>query len=42
MVAWAITRNKRYLKIAWLGIQVILLLAVAFGLVYVFGRVLLI
>ena len=41
VVAWAVTRNPRYLKIAWLAIQVVLLLAVAFGLLYVFERVLL-
>ena len=41
VVAWAATRNARYLKIAWLAIQVVLLLAVAFGLLYVFERVLL-
>jgi hypothetical protein len=41
VVAWAVTRNTRYLKIAWLAIQVVLLLAVAFGLLYVFERVLL-
>jgi hypothetical protein len=41
VLAFALTRNRRYLKIAWLAIQVGLLLAVAFGLLYVFERVLL-
>jgi hypothetical protein len=41
VLAWAITRNKRYLKMALLAVQVMLLIAVAFGLFYVFERVLL-
>ena len=41
VVAFLVTRNRRYLTIAWLAVQVILLLAVAFGLLYVFERVLL-
>lgn len=41
VIAWAVTRNTRYLRIAWLGIQVVLLLGVAFALLYVFERVLL-
>ena len=40
-MAWAVTRNKRYLRMALLAIQVMLLIAVAFGLLYVFERVLL-
>ena len=40
-VAFLVTRNRRYLKIAWLAIQVMLLLGVAFALLYVFQRVLL-
>ncbi len=39
--AWAVTRNTRYLKIAWLAVQVILLLGIAFALLYIFERVLL-
>lgn len=39
--AYLVTRNRRYLVIAWLSVQVIVLLAVAFGLLYVFERVLL-
>ena len=39
--AFLVTKNKRYLTIAWLAVQVILLLAVALGLLYVFERVLL-
>jgi len=42
LVAYAVTRNRRYLRIAWLAIQILMLLGVAFGLVYVFSRVLLI
>jgi hypothetical protein len=41
VVAFLVTRNRRYLTIAWLAVQIILLLAVAFGLLYVFERVLL-
>ncbi len=42
VAAFLVTRNRRYLTIAWLAVQVVLLLAVAFGLLYVFERVLLI
>jgi len=41
VAAFVFTRNKRYLTIAWLAVQVMVLLAVAFGLLYVFERVLL-
>jgi len=41
VAAWAVTRNTRYLKIAWLSVQVILLLGIAFALLYIFERVLL-
>ncbi len=41
VIAWAVTRNARYLKIAWLSVQVILLLLIAFALLYIFERVLL-
>jgi hypothetical protein len=41
VVAFLVTRNKRYLIIAWLAVQIILLLAIAFALLYVFERVLL-
>ena len=40
-VAFLVTRNRRYLRIAWLTVQIVVLLAVAFGLLYVFERVLL-
>lgn len=40
-VAFLVTRNRRYLKLAWLAIQVMLLLGVGFALLYVFQRVLL-
>jgi len=41
VAAFLFTRNKRYLTVAWLAVQVMVLLAVAFGLLYVFERVLL-
>ena len=41
-VAFLVTRNRRYLRIAWLTVQIVVLLAVAFGLLYVFERVLLV
>jgi len=41
VVAFLVTRNRRYLSVAWLAVQVMLLLAIAFGLLYVFERVLL-
>jgi len=41
VVTFLVTRNRRYLTIAWLAVQVMVLLAVAFGLLYVFERVLL-
>ena len=40
-VAYVATRNRRYLKIAWLTLQVAVLLAVALMLLYLFERVLL-
>jgi F0F1-type ATP synthase membrane subunit c/vacuolar-type H+-ATPase subunit K len=39
--AFLVTRNKRYLTIAWLMVQVMALFAVVLGLLYVFERVLL-
>ena len=41
VVAFLVTRNRRYLTIAWISVQVMLLLAIAFALLYVFERVLL-
>jgi hypothetical protein len=41
VAAWGVTRNTRYLRIAWLGIQIVLLLAIVLALLYVFERVLL-
>jgi hypothetical protein len=41
VVAFLVTKNRRYLTIAWLSVQVMLLLGIAFGLLYVFERVLL-
>ena len=40
-IAFALTRNRKYLRIAWRSLLVVLLLVVAFALVYVFERVLL-
>lgn len=40
-IAFLVTRNRRYLRIAWLAVQVILLLVIAVALLYVFERVLL-
>lgn len=40
-VAFVLTRNRKYLRIAWLALQIVLVLLVAFGLLYVFERVLL-
>ena len=41
LVAWVLTRNRRYLTIAWISVQVMLLLAIAFALLYVLERVIL-
>jgi hypothetical protein len=41
VIAWAATKNRRYLTIAWLAVQVILLLCIGFALLYIFERVLL-
>jgi hypothetical protein len=41
VVAFLTTKNRRYLTIAWLAVQVMLLLGIAFALLYVFERVLL-
>jgi hypothetical protein len=41
VVAFLVTKNRRYLTIAWLALQVMLLLGIAFALLYVFERVLL-
>ena len=40
-IAFILTRERRYLAIAWRVVQVTVLLAVAFALLYVFERVLL-
>ena len=40
-VAYLVTRERKYLRIAWRTLQVVVLLLVAFGLLYVFERVLL-
>ena len=40
-VTYVITRERKYLRIAWRTMQIVFLLLVAFGLLYVFERVLL-
>ena len=40
-VAFLVTRDRKYLRIARRALQLLLLLFVAFGLLYVFERVLL-
>lgn len=39
--AYLVTRNRRYLTIALLALQVLLLLGIAFALLYVLERVIL-
>lgn len=41
-VAYVLTKDKRYLRLAWRTVQVVGLLFVAFMLLYVFERVLLV
>jgi hypothetical protein len=40
-VGYVLTKDRRYLRYAWRTLQIVLLLLVAFGLLYVFERVLL-
>jgi hypothetical protein len=40
-IAWAITRERKYLRLAWRVVQAVVVLAIALALVYVFQRVLL-
>ena len=40
-VAWIVTRNRKYLRLAWRVVQVVVVLVIAFALLYVFERVLL-
>ena len=40
--AYVVTRNRKYLRLAWRTLQVVGLLFVAFMLLYVFERVLLV
>ena len=42
VIAYVVTKDRKYLRISWLTLQVVLLLLVAFGLFYVFERVLLV
>lgn len=39
-LAFLVTRDRKYLRIALTTIQALVLLGAAFGLLYVFGRVL--
>ena len=41
-VAYLVTRNRRYLVIAWLTLQIGLLIAIGLMLLYLFERVLLV
>ena len=41
-LAFLFTRDRRYLRIAWRTLQAVVALLVAFGLLYVFERVLLV
>ena len=41
VVAWMITRDRKYLRIAASGLLWVLVLGVVLGLIYVFERVLL-
>jgi hypothetical protein len=40
-IAWLFTKDGRYLRMAWRTVQVVGLLFIAFMLIYVFERVLL-
>jgi hypothetical protein len=40
-VAFLLTRERKYLRIAWRTVQLVVVLLVAAGLLYVFERVLL-
>jgi hypothetical protein len=40
-LAYRVTRDRRYLRLAWRILQVSVVLLVGYGLAYVFGRVLL-
>ena len=40
-VAYLLTRERKFLRIAWRTLQVVVVLMVALGLLYVFERVLL-
>ena len=40
-IAWAVTRNRRYLALAWRVAQFVVVLVIVFALFYVFERVLL-
>jgi hypothetical protein len=41
VIAYFVTKDRKYLQWAWRGAQGVLLVVVAFGLLYVFERVLL-
>lgn len=41
VAAWMVTRDRRYLQVAWRTLQTVLAIAVLLGLLYLFERVLL-
>lgn len=41
VIAYFVTKDRKYLRWAWKGAQGVLVVVVAFGLLYVFERVLL-
>ena len=41
VIAYFVTKDRKYLRWAWTGVQAVVVVVVAFGLLYVFERVLL-
>ena len=41
VIAWMVTKDRRYLQVAWRTVQGVLAIAVLLGLLYLFERVLL-
>lgn len=41
VLAWAFTRDRKFLRLAWRVLQAAVVLLVAYGLFFVFSRVLL-
>lgn len=42
LIAWAVTRDRKYGRLAYRVAQVVVVLVIAFALLYVFERVLLV